>query len=389
MSYPFSNNPFDRYVPKLRDLQKEDRSYCAQLSKATFSEDKDKLGQSLELVRGQIKTLEQKIKLPSRSFDIYENTVNFLLEKFELDFPKPFDMSLCAHLNKRIVKMKYPDKSLHVRSQCLDCGRPLDKHKKIEFNNWTLLPEFDEDLYSERKIKIGRWFEKRNTAVNVNFPTDTQSHFGYQEFREAYRKKNPRPLSQSECVHATTKLTVRKYHNSQSAIVEQCRICGKHLKSLPRNCVKHMCRLVDFDEEIASKLLLKEREWNSQFESALENAKEDFSHKLTQKILSGEVSTSHQSPNDEYYTSLEWVNTRKRILVRDNYKCQACHENAECVHHIVYDNFGCENDLELISLCSNCHTQLHKIQDHSKYSFHLTPNEISAMLNVTLPDFIT
>mgnify|MGYP000374292437 FL=1 len=62
-----------------------------------------------------------------------------------------------------------------------------------------------------------------------------------------------------------------------------------------------------------------------------------------------------------YLKTEKWRQIRIKILNRDDYKCQGCLENkATDVHHITYDNWMNEFMFELISLCRECHTKIHK-----------------------------
>ena len=62
-----------------------------------------------------------------------------------------------------------------------------------------------------------------------------------------------------------------------------------------------------------------------------------------------------------YLLSPEWQKLRTQVFTRDNYTCQSCgsNESLNC-HHIVYDRLGKENISDLTTLCTNCHTTLHK-----------------------------
>lgn len=63
-----------------------------------------------------------------------------------------------------------------------------------------------------------------------------------------------------------------------------------------------------------------------------------------------------------YLKTPQWNTLRKSILKRDNYTCQACTTNNVPleVHHITYENFMEENDIDLISLCRECHERQHQ-----------------------------
>ena len=64
---------------------------------------------------------------------------------------------------------------------------------------------------------------------------------------------------------------------------------------------------------------------------------------------------------EEYINSDEWRNRRKRILLRDGFKCQMCGKAIQLeVHHIRYpDVYGQESDDDLITLCDSCHRTIH------------------------------
>ncbi|KEQ11355.1 HNH endonuclease [Endozoicomonas numazuensis] len=101
---------------------------------------------------------------------------------------------------------------------------------------------------------------------------------------------------------------------------------------------------------------------------------------MYQEIVSGELKIVDKTTFGSYYESSEWQKTRSRILVRDGRKCQACNEKAECVHHLIYDRIGKENDLDLISLCNSCHNEVHTYQNSMGPSYRLTPNEIKSLV---------
>jgi 5-methylcytosine-specific restriction endonuclease McrA len=62
-----------------------------------------------------------------------------------------------------------------------------------------------------------------------------------------------------------------------------------------------------------------------------------------------------------YLDSDEWKERRDKILWRDNYECQKCGSTVRLqVHHLEYaDKFGDEPDDALLTLCRNCHRQIH------------------------------
>lgn len=49
------------------------------------------------------------------------------------------------------------------------------------------------------------------------------------------------------------------------------------------------------------------------------------------------------------------------VMTRDQYQCKGCgHKQAEDVHHLTYDHIFDELLFELIAVCRDCHTRIHK-----------------------------
>lgn len=70
---------------------------------------------------------------------------------------------------------------------------------------------------------------------------------------------------------------------------------------------------------------------------------------------------------DKFYSSYTWQKSRGATLERDDYLCQVCIEDgepipADTVHHIVHlrdDPSKALDDDNLISVCRDCHSDLH------------------------------
>lgn len=63
---------------------------------------------------------------------------------------------------------------------------------------------------------------------------------------------------------------------------------------------------------------------------------------------------------NKYLNSAPWLKLRAAILKRDNYSCGLCGLGADQVHHLSYDRVGYEEDGDLISVCKNCHNNIHR-----------------------------
>ena len=63
----------------------------------------------------------------------------------------------------------------------------------------------------------------------------------------------------------------------------------------------------------------------------------------------------------KYLSSSKWKAIKKRLLM-DNYTCTTigCNKTTNLtIHHLTYKNFGNENLNDLITLCKDCHKQIH------------------------------
>lgn len=64
----------------------------------------------------------------------------------------------------------------------------------------------------------------------------------------------------------------------------------------------------------------------------------------------------------EYLDTDTWQGKREYVLRRDNYTCQRCHQYGGKlqVHHKTYKRHGNERVEDLITLCEQCHHEIHK-----------------------------
>ena len=71
---------------------------------------------------------------------------------------------------------------------------------------------------------------------------------------------------------------------------------------------------------------------------------------------------------NQYINSIEWKNKRKKVLERDRYTCQECKTKSRSldVHHLNYETIGDEDLGDLISLCRECHKDLHTIIERER-----------------------
>jgi 5-methylcytosine-specific restriction endonuclease McrA len=72
---------------------------------------------------------------------------------------------------------------------------------------------------------------------------------------------------------------------------------------------------------------------------------------------------------EEYLASQEWFDKSREIKARDKFICQQCGATAYLeVHHITYLNLYNELPKDLITVCRNCHQDIHDIHKEAPYT---------------------
>jgi 5-methylcytosine-specific restriction endonuclease McrA len=81
------------------------------------------------------------------------------------------------------------------------------------------------------------------------------------------------------------------------------------------------------------------------------------------RTTSVDKSTPYMKYEDyqKYLLTPKWKHIRAQVLERDNNQCKHCQatHSLHC-HHLTYKRLGDENLRDLITLCSSCHTKIHK-----------------------------
>ena len=83
---------------------------------------------------------------------------------------------------------------------------------------------------------------------------------------------------------------------------------------------------------------------------------------LRESVKGANTQTSRFGKYTTYINSENWKIKRREALIRDKNLCQECkNKPAEDVHHKTYDNLYNEPLEDLISLCRECHTEIHRV----------------------------
>lgn len=383
MAYP-TNSPLEFFIKAKRrlDLELEE---LASLIKSLKDEDRltTNIQHRFDSKVTERQALYSDIKIEPRNYDVFLNLGERAVKEFKERNPSPKSTQDCKHLTTTVCRRIFRGGSIHIVTQCLECGRPIENHKKTEVPNPESLTLFNQKLYEDAEIDLSSWLKAKD-EVYYQFIMTGFDPYSPEEATASFLKKNPEPVSPESCPHEKFTLTKRAYENGSTAFVEQCNVCGKHIRCVSKSTVTKPDDVPPFNSMIEEALRSMHGKWTLAKAEVYRESHEQYRRTLRSKIREGQVTVN--TTFHSYYNSDEWKRTRLRILSRDDHQCQACESPAQCVHHIVYDRLGQENDIDLISLCKNCHTEVHHRQDRMRGLLKLAPNEIHELWGVDRDD---
>lgn len=88
---------------------------------------------------------------------------------------------------------------------------------------------------------------------------------------------------------------------------------------------------------------------------------------LVSDVIQKTENETEKIDHQEYINSPKWKAKRQMVLERDNFRCRKCGTGKNLdVHHITYENIGNEPLDDLVTLCRNCHEEVHKYDFENK-----------------------
>lgn len=162
---------------------------------------------------------------------------------------------------------------------------------------------------------------------------------------ENAKRRNLQVSEEFSCSHAESKL-VLQMRGSARFYHQQCSRCGKNFQTFKRRELSNeqLKSAVPHDERIRSQF------WDDKF------ARFDEVHNNLLEAQRNEF----QCRYSQYLDSDDWQSLRTQVFVRDNFTCQACHENpATQVHHLTYERVFQEHLSDLVAVCRPCHKLQH------------------------------
>ena len=134
-----------------------------------------------------------------------------------------------------------------------------------------------------------------------------------------------------------------------------------------------------------------------QADTNLAKAIRELQNEVEQKTTLLEALRKEYDPEEinyyQYIQTQAWEEMRQKVFRRDGFKCVICNEAKDLnVHHITYENLGAEKVSDLVTLCRNCHEEIHNGKPSFGWSYeardtiqrkimmllHITPGEETA-----------
>lgn len=385
MPYPFANNPVERFMLEMRALKQHQKDHQTAFDTLPKDGGPEVVAAKTALldIRDRINALYETQPAP-RDYDVYITPLEERLFEFERTNPRPVRASVtCAHANheKRLRTARGGATNLWL--QCVDCGALLSSLAKSDYPCQSF-PAFDEELLQAEGKREADW-QARRQALLASERGEAARTLDTAAFDAAYEVAHPRPFDPYECSHQKSTRT-RKRSATSDTVVLQCDRCGKHVCNISKKGIPCLDALPPFDPDKWNAVANAADTWSVAKYKARHLAEREFHELRRQRIASGEFSEVDTSRFGTYYTTPEWQRARSRVFDRDDHTCQRCTRPATDAHHVTYDRLGCENDLDLISLCAACHVLVHEHQDHAGPGFRLTPNEIRALKPSASPE---
>ena len=150
-----------------------------------------------------------------------------------------------------------------------------------------------------------------------------------------------------QCDHPLPEIRYRTNKLGQKRFYLQCMRCGTTVEHLRKYELsrEQMEGCHPFEENISDNFYsYKSKYYNHLRESALLNKKNEF------------YNWYHN-----YLLSPKWQKKRELVFKRAQYLCEGCGRNkATEVHHLNYHHLGDELLFELVAVCDECHSKIHK-----------------------------
>ncbi len=171
-----------------------------------------------------------------------------------------------------------------------------------------------------------------------------------------------------------------QYGHGNTHFISQCKTCGRLVhKMIAKSKIINPSKVKPFDKQKLENYEAKVKKLATEKDKGFEYYKWSLklhqeNRKLIYEKLFNEPYVDFDTSYEKYINYEAWFEKRKVILIRDNHLCRLCKvKKANQVHHISYRNLCSESDLELISVCPDCHMNIHNIAKESTRYDEMSP----------------
>ena len=163
-------------------------------------------------------------------------------------------------------------------------------------------------------------------------------------------------MKEHECAHPHVRPTKAQKSNGVVCVYLQCCDCGEKTKEA-RKTEYETDRLPWFDENFRERQRKRNaaiveklrKQWQDEQQAELENR-----------------NGAWWAAYNEYLRTSHWAQVRRRVLVRDGFRCQNCFakvtDATAHAHHLSYTGYnrlGKSFVFECVTLCRDCHNEFH------------------------------
>ena len=171
----------------------------------------------------------------------------------------------------------------------------------------------------------------------------------FSEYRDEWDILNPRPeFTECEC----NRFIICLLHDSlgRPRYKQRCAMCYRNMG--------HVYKRVEALEILAGEQPFDNDECQIKRQEIYDENYRKF--RLSYDARSAKRNRLFWDYHKSYMKSMRWHLLRAKALTRDEYKCAVCQSTDTLqLHHRHYENMGCENLEDVITLCKKCHEMLH------------------------------
>lgn len=156
----------------------------------------------------------------------------------------------------------------------------------------------------------------------------------------------PIPFPRCGCL----RVELRRRTNRGGAVsaVEQCLLCGRAKRTIPRNQLSVAINLLPpWNESLVEA-------WRVRMHDHAQKARDWYENWKSQEEV------RWRQRYEQHLLSEKWQQLRRKVFLRSGGVCEGCAERrATEVHHLTYVRLGNEMLFDLAAVCSQCHEIIH------------------------------